>query len=160
MKVFVEAQAGSPDKYDYNEQTLEFKGIRTAVAPYPYPYGFICGTLTPEGDGIDCYLITQSSLEPGNTVECEPIGMLEFFEGDELDHKIIAVLGSEAAQPAVTELSQNPAKWTALHNELQDFIYTIFTSYPEMQVRVGKLLPKKAALEFITRYQEKNTNNC
>jgi hypothetical protein len=31
MQVFIEAQAGSPDKHDYNEQTLEFKGIRTAV---------------------------------------------------------------------------------------------------------------------------------
>ncbi|MFW5714839.1 MAG: hypothetical protein ACOCXF_00520 [bacterium] len=73
MKVFVEAQAGSPDKHDYNEQTLEFKGIRSAVAPYPYPYVFI---------------------------------------------------------------------------------YTIFTRYPEMQVRVGELLPKEDALDFIMRYQD------
>lgn len=152
MKVFVEAQAGSPDKYDYNEHTLEFKGIRTAVAPYPYPYGFICGTLTPEGDGVDCYLITQSSLEPGRMIECEPIGLLEFFEGDEHDHKVIAVPSSETTQPAITELLQNPTTWTALHEELRHFISTIFTRYPEMQIRIGELLPKEAAVDFIRRF--------
>ena len=143
MQVFIEAQAGSPDKYDYNEQTLEFKGIRTAIAPYPYPYGFIQGTSTPEGDGVDCYVITRSHLEPGQTVECEAVGMLEFFEGEEHDHKVIAVLSSEPAQPE---------DWTALHAELERFIYTIFTRYPEMQVRVGKLLSKESALDFITRF--------
>lgn len=65
MQVFIEAQASSPDKHEYNEKTLEFKGIRTAIVPYPYPYGFILGTLTLEGEGVDCYVITQSSLEPG-----------------------------------------------------------------------------------------------
>ena len=145
--MFIEAEAGSPDKFDYNETTLEFQKIRRAEAPYPYPYGFILGTLTPEGDGVDCYVISKSYLKTGSSVECTVMGILEFFEGDEIDHKVLAILPEEAASQPMDE-----AQREALRTELEKFIYHIFTRYPEMQVRVGRLLPQKSALDYIKQH--------
>jgi len=149
MKVFIEAESGSPDKFDYNETTLEFQKIRRAAAPYPYPYGFILGTITPEGDGIDCYVISKSYLKAGSSVECEAMGMLEFFEGDEIDHKVLAYLPEEAASQPI-----DAAQREELRSELEKFIYHIFTRYPEMQVRVGRLLPQKSALDYIKQHNK------
>lgn len=140
MTVLVEAARGSREKHAYNERTLEYRGKSETLLPYPYPYGFILGTRTPEGDCVDCYLLTTRSLSPGEQIEAEPVGLLEFFEGDELDHKVLAALPGEM-----------PTVDAALRDELETFMYGIFRKFPEMRVRVGDLLPSSAALDFISR---------
>jgi len=142
VEMFIEAEAGSCDKHDYDEKSMEYRGCRTAVVPFPYPYGFILGTLTEEEDGVDCYLITDETPPAGSTVECEPAALLEFFEGDETDHKILAV-------PVNSQQEIDPR----VCRTLEKFIYTIWTRFPEVQVRVGSLLPKEDALEYIEKYR-------
>jgi inorganic pyrophosphatase len=138
IKVFIQVTAGSPEKKLYNEKTLEYKGTRQVSLPYPYAYGFILNTNAGDGDNLDCYVITKESLMPGTVVECEPIGLLEQHEGEELDHKILAVLpGQDVA------LSENLLK------EFQDFIYAAFAQYPEVKVRVGPIHPQDTALQHI-----------
>jgi inorganic pyrophosphatase len=108
------------------------------LRPYPYPYGFIIGTKGDDEEAVDAFIITDKRLEPGSTVQCEPVGLLELFEGDEHDHKVLAVLPGE----------QVPLD-DGVHAKLKDFIYTIFTRFPEIQVRVGEILPKESALKHI-----------
>ncbi|MFP4564720.1 MAG: inorganic diphosphatase, partial [Spirochaetia bacterium] len=92
IQVFIEAEAGSPDKNVYDEHTFEHLGVKRACREFPYPYGFIPGTVTDDGEAVDCYIITRTPLTAGTLVDCEPAGLLELFEGDETDHKAIAVL--------------------------------------------------------------------
>lgn len=142
LRALIQVVPGSSYRNVYNEKTLEFLGTRPCTDAYPYPYGFIVGTLTDDDDAVDCYLITQEKLAPGSLVDCEPFGLLEQFEGDELDHKVLAALPGQQAR--ITP---------ELQKELQDFIYTIFRNYPEVQIHVGDILPKEAALHHIQIHQ-------
>lgn len=143
IKVFIQVEAGSCDKNFYNEKTLEYKRTGRGSHPYPYPYGFILDTSAADGDNVDCYLITNESLKPGMIVECEPIGLLEQHEDEEVDHKVLAAMSGQKV-----EVSQ------ALLQELQSFIYAIFAEYPEMHVSVGPILPREAALHHIQECRE------
>ncbi|TFG79805.1 MAG: hypothetical protein E4H20_11625 [Spirochaetales bacterium] len=134
MEVFIEAIRGSRDKGVFNEETGERIATRTALLPYPYPYGFITGTPGgDDGDCLDCYVITMRSLAVGGRYTCEPVGLLEMFEDGEEDHKILARLADEPEAPGSTGNRQ------ALRDGLAAFITGIFTAYPEAAVSVGAL---------------------
>ena len=143
IKVLIEVEAGSCDKNLYNEKTLEYKGTRRISRSYPYPYGFIIGTSAADGDSVDCYLITNDKLKSGTIVECEPIGLLEQDEDGEVDHKVLAAIPGQDV-----ELGQGLLK------ELRDFIYAVFTQFPEVRVSVGGILPREAALHHIQEFRE------
>ena len=76
MKVFIENEPGSNQKNLYNEKTLEYKKTVTVSRKYPFPYGFILSTTSGDGDNLDCFIITVQKLQTGQTVECEPIGIM------------------------------------------------------------------------------------
>src|SRR5687768_16249076 len=143
IKVCIEVEAGSCDKHLYNEKTLEYKGTRRVSRPYPYPYGFILGPSGADGDNLDCYLITNQSLRSGTIVECEPIGLMEQDEDGEVDHKVLAVIPGLAVEVG-----------EGLLQELRDFIYAVFAQCPDVCVRVGRILPREAALDHIQACRE------
>ena len=143
IKILIQVEAGSREKQFYNEKTLEYKETRQVSRPYPYPYGFILGTHAADGDALDCYLITRDKVRSGAIVECEPMGLLQQDEDGEIDDKVLAVLPGQHV-----EFGQ------ALLKELQDFIYDIFTQFPEAHVKVGDILPREAALQQIEKFRE------
>jgi inorganic pyrophosphatase len=140
IKVFIEAEARSRSKNRYDETTLEYQGTGRVALPYPYPYGFVLGTKAPDGDNVDCYVLTTSRLCTGTVVECEPVGLLQQEENGEIDDKVLATLPGQHA-----ELNEGLLK------VLETFIYGIFSWYPRTRVRVGKLLPREAALDYLRR---------
>ena len=143
IKVFIQVGAGSCDQNLYNEKTLEYKGTRRSLRPYPYPYGFIIGTTAAEGDNVDCYIITHDRLNSGTIVECEPIGLLEQDEDGEIDQKVLAAIPGQDV-----EVSQD------LLQELRGFIYAIFARFPDVRVSVGRILSREAALYHIQECRE------
>jgi len=143
VQVLIQVEVGSHEKNLYDEKTLEYKVTRRVSQPYPYPYGFIIGTTAEDGDAVDCYIITRDKLKAGKIVECEPIGLLEQNEGDEIDHKILATLPGHHVE--ITP---------ELLKELQGFIYTIFARFPKVQVRVGPIHPKEAAMQYIQDHRD------
>ena len=143
IKVCIEVAAGSCERHRYHEQTLEYQGMRQTSQPYPYPYGFILGTRAADGGSVDCYLITTERLPAGTVVECEPIGLLEQDEDGEVDHKVLAAMPGQDV-----EVGQG------LLQELRDFIYAMFAQFPDVCVRVGRLLPREAALHHIQACRE------
>jgi inorganic pyrophosphatase len=144
IKVLIQVDGGSSERRIYNERTLEYRETRQVSQPYPYPYGFILGTRSEDGDSVDCYVITRESLQAGSIVECEPIGLLEQNEDGEIDHKVLA---SQPNQKA--ELNQE------LLYELRSFIYAIFSKYPDMHITVGNILPREEALRHIEEFHER-----
>lgn len=141
IKVFVEAERGSFEKRKYNEKTLEYQGSRQTILSYPFPYGFIMKTETEDGDGIDAFVITKDFMEAGQLVECEPMGMLEVFEGDELDNKVLAYLAVQTV-----EIDGK------LLEILQDFIYGRWKDVPEVNIGVEGLLSKPEAIKYIEKH--------
>jgi inorganic pyrophosphatase len=138
IKVCIQVAAGSRERRTYNEKTLQYKETRLSSLPYPYAYGFILDTDADDGDNLDCYLITRQKFPSGTIVTCQPIGLLEQYEGDEVDYKILATLPGEAVQ-----VSQE------LYTELEAFICAIFSDAPEGYLRLGPILPLQAALDHI-----------
>ena len=143
INVCVEVEAGSCDKHLYDEKTLVYRGTRRVSQPYPYPYGFILGTVAADGDRVDCYLITREKLRAGAIVGCKPIGLLEQVEDDEVDHKVLA-----ARRGQHVEVDQE------LWQELRDFIHAVFAQFPDVSVRVGHILSRQAAWHYIQACRE------
>src|SRR3989338_6956415 len=123
IKVCIEVEAGSRERHRYHTGTLEHLGIRRVPRPYSYPYGFVLGTRTADGDSVDCYLITRERVTPGTVVECEPIGLLEQVETGEIDHKVLAARPGQEIEPS-----------PELLRELRDFIYALFAPLPDVKV--------------------------
>lgn len=140
IEVFIEAAAGSPDKHIFNETNFVHLGVRTALLPYPYPYGFVPGTAGEDDEALDSYIITSTPLAVGSRVTCEAVAVLEFYEDDQLDHKLISVLPGESTLVD-----------SALRDRLAEFIVGIFRKFPEIEVSVGELQPRQAALDLLCR---------
>ena len=140
ISVVVQVAAGSRERRLYDEKTLEYLGARKVLLPYPYPYGFIVGTTSEDGDGdnVDCYIITGEALRAGSIVECEPVGLLEQMEGDEVDHKVLARLPG-----------QDVALDQALLEELRSFIAGLDAQFPEVAFKIGRILPREAAIQYL-----------
>ncbi len=142
LRVCIEVSKGSQEKHKYDEKSLEFRKTVDVIRPYPYAYGFILGTLTEDGEAVDCFIVSDTPFLPGTVVECELQGLLEMWEDDEEDHKAIAGIPGE--KPVIDE---------GVRVVLQQFITTIFTRFPEIEVRIGNLLDKHTAEEYIRQHQ-------
>jgi inorganic pyrophosphatase len=137
VKVFIECERGSRIKRNYGID-LKLKRRSETLLPYPYPYGFIPGTRADDGDGVDCYVLTEEPLEHGRIVEAEPAALLPMTEDGEEDGKILAV-------PPGRSLDEFPEAGRIL----RDFILGIFRKFPEVRVTVGDLRSRDSALEFL-----------
>ena len=143
IQVLIQAEAGSPDKMRYDEKLLKPIGVGRVSWPYPYPYGFVVATTAADGDNVDCYVFGDDGLKPGSIVDCEVVGLLDQNESGEPDHKVLAVVaGQKAVLPdGVLEV-------------LQDFIYGVFSGFPDTTVIVGPIHSRDAALQYVRECQD------
>jgi inorganic pyrophosphatase len=144
VQVFIENEAGSLQKHTYDERTLALLRSETVSRAYPFPYGFVLGTRSGDGDAVDCFVITQEALAAGTIVVCEAVALLEQVEDGETDHKVLAVpAGGLATIDAVTV------------EALTDFISGVFAHVPGKQMRIGRLLDREAAEAYVRACQPK-----
>ena len=140
MKVFIEQPVQENKKNVFDKKTGKFLKTVPIKLTYPYPYGYILDTKAEDGDNLDCYVITEKKLETGSVVECEAIGMAEWFEDGEEDHKILTVLKGETA--GITEEMKNKITYFAEH---------FFDDQPEKKYKMGEFYGKDEALELIRK---------
>jgi inorganic pyrophosphatase len=143
VKVLIQAEAGSTDKMRYDEKTLKPIEVGRVCRPYPYPYGFIIATTASDGDNVDCYVFSDGGLTSGSIVDCEVVGLLDQIESGEPDHKVLAVVSGqkEVLPDGVFEV-------------LQDFIYGVFSEYPDCAVKVGQIHSRDAAVRYVLECQD------
>ena len=94
VKLVVEIPKNSSHKIEWDRRAGYF--VLDRVEPHifskPVNYGFIPQTLDEDGDELDALLITDEPLSTGIVVDrALVLGMLEFIDGGENDHKIICV---------------------------------------------------------------------
>ena len=138
IKVLIQAEAGSREKMRYDEKMLKPIEAGRVSRPYPYPYGFVLATTAADGDNVDCYVLGDGELKSGAIVNCEVVGLLEQIESGEPDHKVLAVVaGQKTVLPGgILEI-------------LQDFIYAVFTEYPDSAVSVGPIHSRDVAVRYV-----------
>ena len=107
VEVFIQNERGSTHKNLHDEKTLTYRSTVRVSRPYPFPYGFILGTTSGDGDNLDCFVLTTRRLTTGTIIECEPLGLLEQIEDGEEDHNVLAAPSDErvaSLEDAVTQL--------------------------------------------------------
>jgi inorganic pyrophosphatase len=138
LQVFVENEAGSCLKHHHNEETLAFLRTEQVRAPYPFPYGFVPGTRAPDGDCVDCFVITNLSLHTGDLVACEILGLMEQTEAGLVDHNVLAVPAGEGFPDL-----------EAVRPRLTKFVTEVFAGLPGRETTVGRFLPAEDALAYL-----------
>ena len=143
ITVFVENEAGTDIKNHHDEVTLEHLGTERVGAMYPYPYGFVPGTLAPDDDAADCFVITTEHLTTGTTIECRPVALLEQTEGGITDHNVIAVPVGE----------KNP-DLQLVRARIARFMEGFMAGVAERKSVPGRMLPAHAAAVYLAECAE------
>ncbi len=142
IKVFIECGAGSDQKNVFDEITLEHKKSFAVSRKYPYPYGFIQGTKSGDGDCLDCFILTNKDLRVGSIVDVVVVGMMEQFEtrdeNKKEDHNILAVIKGE--EKGINE---------EVKEVLTEFISHVWDDRVGKVVEVGKFYGESEAIKLI-----------
>ena len=78
MSVVVETPRGSPNQYEFDVQTRGFRlSRRIHTGTLPMDFGFIPGTLGPDGAPLDALVCVENPTFPGCQIDAEPIAVLK-----------------------------------------------------------------------------------
>ncbi|HZT72345.1 MAG TPA: inorganic diphosphatase [Terriglobales bacterium] len=124
----IEIPRGTRAKYEYDVNLGVFRLDRLLYASmfYPTAYGFIPGTLAPDGDPLDILVMISEPLAMGVMVEARPLGVLRMEDEKGQDNKILAVATGDPAYRAATDLRN------VSHDELR-LIEHFFMSYKTLE---------------------------
>ena len=114
VNTVVEIPRGSILKVEYNSEkcTFELNRVEPEIFAKPTNYGFIPGTLDEDGDELDTLIICPESLPLGVVVAAHIVGVLNFEDDGEMDHKIICVPADERdSGNAIKTLEDLPEQW-------------------------------------------------
>ncbi len=94
FNVIIEVPSHSdPVKYEMDKETgaMFVDRFMSTAMHYPYNYGYIPRTLSPDGDPVDVMVITPVPLITGSVVRCRPVGVLKMTDEAGDDAKVLAV---------------------------------------------------------------------
>jgi inorganic pyrophosphatase len=111
VNVVVEIPKGSRNKVEFDPELGVFRVDRVLYSPIHYPgdYGFIPGTLSPDGDALDVLVLVTEPTFTGCVLAARPIGVLEMSDEAGTDEKILAVPQRDPRFDEVRSLSDLPA---------------------------------------------------
>ncbi len=93
INVVIEIPMGSSHKveFDRKRKLMVLDRVELAIFAKPVNYGFIPATLDDDGDELDVLFVTDEPMPTGVVAEAVVLGVLEFEDDAEMDHKIICV---------------------------------------------------------------------
>lgn len=93
VNTVVEIPKGSTNKIEWDRGRAAFTldRVEPKIFAKPVNYGFIPGTLDEDGDELDTLVVTDEPLSTGVWLEAKIIGILNFEDDGEADHKIVVV---------------------------------------------------------------------
>lgn len=140
VKMKVEIPKNSRIKYEVDKDTGEIVADRLIHFPYPENYGYVPDTLADDGDPLDIFLMSEHEFAPGSVVEVVVIGMVEMWDNDEKDNKLIAVFDCEGRVP------YQDLKLKAIRNFLTIYKADVF---------LGKTADTGAAVKYLKYTQDR-----
>ncbi|TMM17537.1 MAG: inorganic diphosphatase [Actinobacteria bacterium] len=89
----VEIPKGGRNKYEYDPELdgIKFDRLLISAATYPTDYGYLRGTLAPDGDPLDALVCLYEPTFPGCLIPVKPLGMFKMHDEKGRDDKIICV---------------------------------------------------------------------
>jgi len=93
LNVVVEIPMGSMMKIEWDRKRAAFTldRVEPAIFAKPCNYGFIPQTLDEDGDELDVLLVTQEPVLTGVWLEAKIVGIMNFEDDGEMDHKVVVV---------------------------------------------------------------------
>src|ERR1700754_4118079 len=93
VNTVVEIPQGSILKIEWDRKRAAFMLDRVEPSIYAKPvnYGFIPQTLDEDGDELDTLVVSPEPIPTGVWLEAKIIGVLNFKDDGEMDHKIVLV---------------------------------------------------------------------
>ena len=93
VNTVVEISKGSTLKIEWDRKRAVFMldRVEPAIFAKPCNYGFIPQTLDEDGDELDTLIVTEEPLPTGIWLEANVVGILNFVDDGEADHKVVVV---------------------------------------------------------------------
>jgi len=93
VNAVVEIPKGSMLKVEWDRKRAAFMldRVEPAIFAKPCNYGFIPQTLDEDGDELDILLVTDEPVPTGVWMEAKVVGILNFIDDAEADHKVVVV---------------------------------------------------------------------
>jgi inorganic pyrophosphatase len=93
VNTVVEIPMGSTLKVEWDRKRACFMldRVEPAIFAKPVNYGFIPQTLDEDGDELDTLVFCEQPIPTGVWLEAKVIGVLDFTDDGEADHKIVVV---------------------------------------------------------------------
>ncbi len=110
----VEIPEGSTLKIEWrrHEEYFALDRVEPKIFAKPTNYGFIPQTLDEDGDELDVLLVTREALPTGLVInETRVIGMLDFEDDGENDHKIICVPMDDRDLGSIKHVDELGEQW-------------------------------------------------
>ncbi len=154
VRMIVEIPKNSTNKYEYDKKLGVFRLDRALYSPMHYPgdYGFIPGTLASDHDPLDVMALVQEGSFPGCLIEVRPVGVLNMWDQNQTDLKILAVPNRN---PRYDEIHTMDQIFPHVRREIEHF----FTIYKELEGKAtemrgwgGPKEARRAIMEARTSY--------
>lgn len=110
----VEVPKWSTLKIEWNRHKAAFEldRVEPSIFAKPANYGFIPQTLDEDGDELDTLLLTNDPVPTGVVVKATVIGVLNFEDDGEMDHKVVCVPADDRnTGNAVTSIDDLHEQW-------------------------------------------------
>lgn len=93
INTVVEIPKWSTLKIEWNRELacFELDRVEPSIFAKPTNYGFIPQTLDEDGDELDTLILTNDPIPTGVYLKAKVIGILNFDDDGEADHKVICV---------------------------------------------------------------------
>ncbi|MCE7898451.1 inorganic diphosphatase [Candidatus Microgenomates bacterium CPR3] len=91
LNTVVEISEGSSLKIEWDRKRAAFMldRVEPAIFAKPCNYGFIPQTLDDDGDELDTLIVTDEPLPTGIWLEAKILGVMNFEDDGDMDHKIV-----------------------------------------------------------------------
>jgi len=93
VNTVIEIPKGSTNKVEWDRQRAAFTldRVEPKIFAKPVNYGFIPQTLDEDGDELDTLVVTDEPIATGVWLKAKIIGVLNFEDDGEADHKVVVV---------------------------------------------------------------------
>lgn len=153
MKVIIEVSKNSNIKYEYDKENkcLILDRILHNTNFFPYNYGFIPNTLSPDGDPVDIIVLCEYSLTPGIMCDVKIIGGINTEDEAGQDDKIIAVLSNKTDSTSkdienISDIGENTLK------NIRYFLEHYKDNENNKFINVKEFYNKSRAINIINQY--------
>jgi len=109
-----EIPMGSNLKVEWNRKKaiFELDRVEPEIFAKPCNYGFIPQTLDEDGDELDVLLVCNASVPTGVAMQARIIGIMNFEDDNEMDHKVVVVPEDDRANGnEIQSLEDLPKQW-------------------------------------------------